>query len=301
LVEPADVWVCTTRALADQVRQQLPEVPAEQVLVEPEGRDTAPAIGWSLDRMKAGDDVVAVFPADHRVGDESSFRATLELASTLVRAKDRVMTLGVLPRWAEPGFGYLELGDVEDTSEGLRSVAAFKEKPDLETAERYLESGNYLWNAGIFVFRGGYVMELIAKHEPEISEGLARIREHPEELERHYRQLPKVSIDFAVMEKCRDLVTLPLDCEWSDLGSWAALAEILETDAEGNATRGRVVTLDTRDSLLIADEGSIAVVGISGLVVIRTGDAVLVVPKEKSQKIKELVDLLGRGEFADLL
>ncbi len=301
LVEPADVWVCTTRALADQVKQQLPEVPAEQILVEPEGRDTAPAIAWSLDRMNADDDVVAVLPADHRVGDEAGFRAALASAAALVRARDRVMTLGVLPRWAEPGFGYLELGATEDAELGLRRVAAFKEKPDPETAERYLAGGNHLWNAGIFVFRGGRLLELVAKHEPRISEGLARIREQPEELDRHYGQLPKISIDFAVMERCRDLATLSLDCEWSDLGSWAALAEILEADSGGNATRGRVVTLDARDNLLVADEGTIATIGVSGLVVVRTGDAVLVVPKEQSQKVKELVDLLGRGDFADLL
>ncbi len=301
LVEPTEAWVCTTRALADQVRQQLPEVPAEQILVEPEGRDTAPAIAWSLDRMNAHDDVVAVLPADHRVGDEPGFRAALDSAAAFVRARDRVMTLGVLPRWAEPGFGYLELGGTEDAELGVRRVVAFKEKPGLETAQRYLAEGNYLWNAGIFVFRGGRLLELIAEYEPGISAGLARIREQPEELDRHYGRLPKVSIDFAVMERCRDLATLPLDCEWSDLGSWEALAEILEADSGGNATLGRVVTLDARDNLLVADDGMIAAVGVSSLVVVRTGDAVLVVPKEQSQKIKELVDLLGRGDFADLL
>ena len=120
-------------------------------------------------------------------------------------------------------------------------------------------------------------------------------------MDRNYGRLPKISIDFAVMEKCRDLATLPLDCEWSDLGSWTALAEIMEGDSEGNATRGRVVTLDARDNLLVADEGTIAVVGVSGLVVIRTGDAVLVVSKDQAQKVKELVDLLARGESEDLL
>ncbi len=301
LVEPADTWVCTTRALAEQVSEQLPEVPAEQILAEPQGRDTAPAIAWSLDRMNAQDDVVAVLPADHRVGDEASFRATLSLAATFVRTRDRVMTLGVVPRWAEPGFGYLELGEVEDANLGLRRVATFKEKPDLETAQRYLESGNHLWNAGIFVFRGGRLLELVAEHEPMLSDGLAQIREQPGDLDRLYGRLPKISIDFAVMEKCRDLATLPLDCEWSDLGSWAALAEIMEADSGGNATRGRAVTLDARDNLLVADKGTIAAVGVSGLVVVRTGDAVLVVSKEQAQKVKELVDLLGRGEFADLL
>lgn len=301
LIAPEDIWVCTTRALAEQVREQLPEVPADQILAEPEGRDTAPAIAWSLDRMGARNDVVAVLPADHRVGDEAGFRETLSSAAQLVGRQDRVMTLGVVPRWVEPGFGYLELGELEDADSGLRRVAAFKEKPDLVTAEAYFEGGNHLWNAGIFVFRGGRLLDLIAEHVPNLDQGLAKIREQPENLETLYSLLPKISIDFAVMEKCRDLATLPLECEWSDLGSWAALAEILEVDSTGNSTRGRAVSLDARDNLLFADQGTIAAVGVSGLVVIRTGDAVLVVSKQEAQKVKDLVDQLGGEGFEDLL
>lgn len=301
LIEPAHVWVCTTRALADQVREQLEEVPGDQILAEPEGRDTAPAIAWSLDRMNAQNDIVAVLPADHRVGNEPSFRTTLATAATVVRAGDRVVTLGVVPRWVEPGFGYLELGELEDPATGSRRVAAFKEKPDIATAERYLASGNHLWNAGIFVFRGGRLLELIAEHEPDLSDALARMRERPEQVDRLYAGLPKISIDFAVMEKCTDLATLPLDCEWSDLGSWAALAEILEADASGNAIRGRALALDATDNLLVAGDGMIAAIGVSDLVVIRTADAVLVAGKEHAQKVKELVDMLGRGDFEDLL
>ena len=301
LVDSADIWVCTTRALAEQIRRELPKVPAEQILAEPEGRDTAPAIAWSLDRMDAGGDVVAVLPADHRVADESSFRTSLAAAASVAAREDRVMTLGVVPRWPEPGFGYLELGDVEDESLGLRRVAAFKEKPDLETAKVYLDSGKHLWNAGIFVFRGGRLLDLIAEHAPAIDEGLRAIREQPEQLATHYSRLPKLSIDFAVMEKCDDLATLPLDCGWSDLGSWAALAELLPADSAGNATRGRVAALEARDNLLVADQGTIAVIGVSDLVVVRTADAVLVVGKDQAQKVKELVEMLGRGDFADLL
>lgn len=301
LVEPEDVWVCTTRKLAEQIRRQLPEVPGSQVLAEPEGRDTAPAIAWSLDRMDAGDSVVAVLPADHRIGDESGFRTTLASAAAVVHSEDRIMTLGVVPRWPEPGFGYLELGELEDAESGLRRVAAFKEKPDPETAVRYLQGGNHLWNAGMFVFRGGRLLDLIAQHVPAIADGLRGIREQPDRLEHFYLQLPKISIDFAVMEKCDDLGTLPLDCEWSDLGSWEALAEILDADADGNAKRGQVVTRESSGNLLVADEGTIAAIGVHNLIVVRTGDAVLVVPKAEAQQVKQLVDQLGREGLEDLL
>lgn len=301
LIEPENVWVCTTRALAAQVSEQLSEVPVDQILAEPEGRDTAPAIAWSLDRMEARDDVVAVLPADHRVGDEPSFRRTLSAAASVVRSQDRVMTLGVVPRWVEPGFGYLELGEVEDPETGLRRVAAFKEKPDFATAKEYFKSGRHLWNAGIFVFRGGRLLDLIFENEPGIRDTLAQLGERPEELDRLYAGLPKISIDFAVMEKCSDLATLPLDCEWSDLGSWAALAEILETDPNGNAIRGHALALDSSDNLLVSGEGMIAAIGVSDLVVVRTDDAVLVARKEQAQKVKELVELLGRGDFRDFV
>ncbi len=301
LVEPSSVWVGTTRSLADQVREQLPEVPADQILAEPEGRDTTAAIGWSLDQMDAEDSVVAVLPADHRVGDERAFRATLAQAVEIVGTQDRVMTLGVLPRWPEPGFGYLELGEVENPRTGLRRVAAFKEKPDPETAETYFRGGNHLWNAGIFVFRGGRLLELIGLHEPDVADGLRRIRERPERLDLFYGQLPKISIDFAVMEKCDDLGTLPLDCDWSDLGSWEALAEILDRDANGNAIRGRAVTQDSSGNLLVAAHGTIATVGVSDLIVVRTEDSVLVIPKSRAQEVKQLVDRLRQGDFEDLL
>ncbi|MFQ5526644.1 MAG: mannose-1-phosphate guanylyltransferase [Thermoanaerobaculia bacterium] len=301
LVEPSEVWICTTRTLADQVRSQLPDVPADQVLAEPEGRDTAPAIAWSLDRMDAAESVVAVLPADHRVGDEAGLRASLASAAEVVRDRDAVMTLGVLPRWAEPGFGYLELGELLDAGTGLRKVAAFKEKPDPETAARYFEDGGHLWNAGIFVFRAGRLLELIGVHEPGITEGLEKIRSQPDRFESHYARLPKTSIDFSVMERCDDLVSLPLDCEWSDLGSWESLAEILDRDGADNAIRGRVVTHDSARNLLVAEEGTIAVVGVSDLIVVRTADSVLVVPRDDAQAVKQLVERLGGEGFSDLL
>lgn len=301
LIEPENVWICTTLRLAEQVREELPGVPPSQVLAEPEGRDTAPAIAWSLDRMEAYDSVVAILAADHRIGDPDAFRETLSTAADVVREQDRVMTLGVVPRWPEPGFGYLELGELEDRNTGVRKVAAFKEKPSQQTAVSYFEGGNHLWNAGNFVLRGGRLLELLELHAPAISAGLEAIRQQPDELDRLYSELPKISIDFAVMEKCDDLGTLPLDCEWSDLGGWEALAEILETDADGNASRGRVITSDASGNLLVAGDGAIAAVGVHDLVVVRTADTVLVVPKSDSQKVKQLVDRLGREGFEDLL
>jgi mannose-1-phosphate guanylyltransferase len=305
LVQPEAVWVCTTRLLADEVRRELPEVPPGQILVEPEGRNTAPAIGWSVRSMpeEVRREVVVVLPSDHRVGDPAAFRDTLARAGRAVKREDRVMTLGVTPRWPETGYGYLELepGPQGTDEDGVRLVRRFVEKPDLATAERYVASGTYLWNAGIFVFRGTTLLDILARLQPELHRGLEEIAAAPDRLAELYGRLPADSIDYAVMEKLDSISTLPLDCGWSDLGSWSALDEVLPRDEQGNTGRGDVLALEAGDNLLVSDSGTIAVLGVQGLVVVRTGDAVLVVPKERSQEVKKLVQELAARGRGDLL
>lgn len=303
LIPARSVWVCTTEALAPEVRRELPGVPAEQILAEPVGRNTAPAIGWSLRSMprEVRDGVVAVLPADHRVADPAAFRDALERAAVVCEADSRIMTLGVVPTRPETGFGYLELDAVLDRETGLRRVCRFTEKPDLETAKRFVEGGDHLWNAGIFVFRGTTLLELMEGVQPELAVGLEAIADQPSRTRELYPSLPSVSIDHGLIEKLDDLGTLPLDCGWSDLGSWAALWEILDRDADGNAGRGDHVAVAGSDNLLFADEGMIAVAGVSGLVVVKAGDAVLVVPRERSQEVREIVAELERRGRSDLL
>lgn len=302
LVEPDGVWVCTTEVLAEAVRRDLPEVPAEQILLEPEGRNTAPAIGWSVRSMpeEARRGVVAVLPADHRVGDPSAFRDALERAARVVEAEDRVMTLGVTPRWAETGYGYLELEPDEEPG-GVRRVRRFVEKPSPENAARFVAAGNYLWNAGIFVFRGMTFLDVLARLQPELSRGLEEIAAAPGRVGELYGRLPSDSIDYAVMEKLDGIRTIPLDCGWSDLGSWEALDEVLPEDAQGNTGRGDTLALDARGNLLFADSGTITVLGVQDLVVVKTGDAVLVLPKERSQDVKKIVSELSARRREDLL
>jgi len=307
LVEPPAVWVCTTRMLAEAVREQLPEVPPEQILVEPEGRNTAPAIGWSLrsmpEEVRRGG--VAVLPADHRFADAAAFRATLSRAAEAVRSHDLVMTLGVTPHRPETGYGYLELGSVgEETTAkpgGLRAVRRFVEKPDAATAERYMRDGNHLWNAGIFVFRGTALLRHLARFEPEIAQGLEAIAAAPERTDEIYPTLRSISIDYAVMERLESIATLPLDCGWSDLGSWEALAEVLPAGEDGNRSRGDVLAIDAADNLLWADRGTVAVLGVRDLVVVRTDDCILVVPRERAQEVRRLVEMLSRRQRTDLL
>jgi mannose-1-phosphate guanylyltransferase len=216
------------------------------------------------------------------------------------------MTLGVVPRWAETGYGYLEL-EPETGPTGRhrehreRRVRRFVEKPTAENAERFVASGNYLWNAGIFVFRGSSLLGILERLQPELARGLEEIAAAPERLRELYGRLPADSIDYAVMEKLDEISTLPLDCGWSDLGSWEALDEILPEDEDGNTGRGDRLAVDARGNLLFADQGTIAVLGVEDLVVVRTGDAVLVCPKSRSQDVKKLVAELAARRREDLL
>jgi mannose-1-phosphate guanylyltransferase len=253
--------------------------------------------------------VVAVLPADHRMADDHAFRQTLAAAAAAAASEDRVMTLGVVPRWAETGYGYLELGEPVGAVAGVRRVRRFVEKPDPERAAGFLASGGYLWNAGIFVFRGATFLAHLARLAPELAAGLEEMASAPPEaVDEIYGRLPALSIDYAVMEKLDGISTLPLDCGWSDLGSWEALYEALAADgadAGGNAVHGgAALALDARGNLLVGDPGApglIAVLGVSDLVVVRAGDAVLVCPRERSQEVRRLVDELKARGRRDLL
>jgi mannose-1-phosphate guanylyltransferase len=302
LVAPADVWVCTTAALADAVAAQLPGVPRAQVLAEPEGRNTAPAIAWAVASMPAARraEPVVVLPADHRIGDDEAFRAALAQAASAA-SEGRVLALGVRPRWAETGYGYLELTAPPAEGDGLQQVVRFVEKPDRQRAEAFVASGRYLWNGGIFAFRGDVLLALVERHLPALAAGLATLDREPRRLGEIYRTLPAISIDHGVMEKLDDIATLALDCGWSDLGSWEALAEVLPPDRDGNILRGDVVALGCRDSLLWAEEGTVTAVGLDGMVVVRTGDALLVLPKGRSQEVREVVDRLREAGREELL
>ena len=303
LLEPRDIWICTGRLLADEVQRQLPEILPAQILREPIGRNTAPAIAWSLCSIPSADhdEVLVSLHSDHWIGDEDGFRRSLEQAVASVSAGDQVMALGVKPRWAETGYGYMELGPLLDPERGVYEVSSFVEKPNAETAEKLFSSGRQVWNSGIFVFRIATLLQHFRRLQPELMSSLGAIAREPGNLDRLYAELPSVPIDTAVMERLESLSTLVLDCGWTDVGSWDALAAILETGANGNATFGRAVALDSTDNLLYSESGTIAVLGVEGLTVVQAGDVVLVIPKERAQEVRRILAELQRRGLDELL
>ena len=299
------LWVCTTEELAPAVAAELPGLCPSRILGEPSGRNTAPAIGWAVRSMpeQGRSDVIAVFPSDHWVADEDAFRQVLRVGVQAVERGDHdVVTVGIAPAWAETGYGYLELEAPTETG-SVERVARFTEKPDPETAVRFKASGRHFWNAGIFLFRGTVLLDLYRRHLPELAAGLERLAAEGSDPERRralYAELESVSIDYGLMERLSSIGCVVADCGWNDLGSWASLAEALPEDGDGNRTVGSTFAVDARDNLLFADAGTVAAIGVEGLAIVRTGDAVLVVPRERAQDVRRMVEklqALGRREL----
>jgi mannose-1-phosphate guanylyltransferase len=312
LVEPSDVLIATGRHLVEATRAELPELSEDAFLAEPCARNTAPCIAWAA-AVVAGKDpdaIVCVLPSDQHAEDGSEFVRILKKAGDAAR-KGVITTIGIIPTRPETGYGYIQRGN--ESSEGVFDVARFVEKPDKETATRYIESGDYLWNAGIFVFRAGDMLAAIERHLPQMAEELRELRGalggegEKAAIERFFADCEAVSIDYGVMEKESKLQVVPGSFGWSDLGSWESAWELSRKDASGNAAPDSAILVDAKDNLvedLRSDSSSrrkvIALVGVEGLCIVETDDALLVMPRERAQDVREVVQALkdsGRGDL----
>lgn len=305
-----DVLVVTTEDSRFLVSDQLAELgldPKGRVLCEPAGRNTAPAVGLAA-LLSAPGEVLLVLPSDHTIRDTAVFQEALRAAAAVAEG-GRLVTFGIAPSHPETGYGYIRLGDPLVGSPGFRVAAAFVEKPNRPTAEEYLASGAYVWNSGMFAFRAGTVLEELARHAPQVAAGLEALRgsfgpddEVPREL---YEALPSISLDYAVMERSDRVVVLPLEPGWSDLGSFSALYDVREADAEGNVVElgpeGVWVGVGSHRNFVCAGRKVVALVGMEDTVVVDTPDALLVCPRDRAQDVKDVVTRLkaaGREEAA---
>ena len=301
LARPRDMFVITASDLVGAVREAAPQIPHHHVVGEPVGRNTAPAVAlaaWWL--RDAGDDAVAVvLPSDHRIEPAERYRAELEAAAWVALERRAIVTLGIPPTRPETGYGYIEVGEPIEAGSSICTVAAFREKPDQATAARYLADGHHLWNAGIFIFSPAVMLEEIHAHAPEIAALLPALTERladlsEQALERYYASAPSISIDYAVMEKSRRALVARAGFAWDDLGSWAALGEGSSADAKGNTTRGRTILIDSEGVVAFSDGGLVATLGVKDLVVVRTGDATLVVSRDRVQDVRAIVERLKK-------
>jgi mannose-1-phosphate guanylyltransferase len=298
LVELANVLVVTSGDLAPLVRECLPALAAENVLVEPVGRNTAACVALAALEIgrRSPDSVHVVLPADHVIEPLSSFRASLVAGVAEACREDRLVTLGIRPTFPATGYGYIEVAE-EIARHGEFSahrVERFVEKPDPARAEEFLESGRFLWNAGIFLWQTRCVLEALRRHAPRIVDPLERAG-RAQGLDDIYPTLPALPVDVAVMEAATNRSVLPIDYSWNDVGSWTSLPDVITPDEAGNCAVGGVQLLaeGARDNVIYGEPGSLtALIGVQGLVVVRAGDALLVCPKERAQDVKAIVERL---------
>lgn len=308
---PADrIYVCTNAAYAADVQAAIPELPEANLLGEPAGRDTANAVGFAaaVIRERDKDAVTAFTTADHVIEPVEKFQAALRAAFDVVAQRPQsIVTFGIVPTFGHTGLGYVERGDALPlgTTPPSYKVRAFKEKPDKQTADRYVESGRFYWNSGMFVWRADTVLGELKTFLPECAAGYEKIAsawntpDRLKVLNEVYPGLKKISIDYAVMEKAgkapgtkAEVAVVEMPVQWLDVGSFPALAETLEVDEHNNATSAPLVELmDSDDNVVITDDPAhlITTIGVSDMVIIHTKDATLICPKDENQKIKDMV------------
>ncbi|MBA7512208.1 Mannose-1-phosphate guanylyltransferase RfbM [subsurface metagenome] len=289
LIPPQDILVVTRRSLARAIERQLPQIPRKNIISEPVGRNTAPCIGLAAKMIKE-DAVMVVLPADHIIKPRRKFLDTLKKAVTLAKETENLITIGIKPTYPATGYGYIEAGTRERRQ--VFRVKRFVEKPDKKKAERFLKSGRFFWNSGMFVWRKSVILEAIGKYMPSLYQKLQMISS--KNISKLYPGLPNVSIDYGIMEKAKNSLLIPADFSWEDLGSWESLDKFLSRDKEKNAIIGRVSTIDSQNCIMVNRKGLLSAIGVSDLIIVSTEDVTLVFPKGKGQQVKKLVGKLRR-------
>ncbi len=307
-IPPSNIWIITNEFLQDEIRRQLPDVPPQQIVAEPAQRNTAPCIALAAQILTDADEnaTLGVFPADHLILKEARFQLFVRSAFDQAESGG-VVVLGIQPRWAETGYGYIEFpqGTQPGTLQAVK-VASFREKPDMATAQKFVKAGHFFWNAGMFFWKAETVLSLMRHHQPKTATLLAGLPpfgdpEFPSKLAEAYPLCENISIDYAVIEKAADVSGIPLDdIGWNDVGSWEAVYELAGKDGDGNASRGELIAEASRGNYVDANK-TVALVGVENLVIVDTPDALLVANRSKSQDVSKLVKALEGRKREELL
>ena len=304
LVSPEQIYVVGSDEHVGELRQQMlqmfPDYRPAQLLIEPLSRNTAPAILWGILRIPENQrlEPVVILASDHLIKAPEQFVSALKSAESLANS-GYIVTFGIRPDRPETGYGYIKAGDALEV--GFK-VEEFVEKPDQATAERYLESSEYTWNASIFMATAETWLEEFRLHAPELlavfenKTAAGKALTDPENIRKIYEAIPAESIDYALLEKSKRVAVLPVEMEWSDLGSWESIFQVSEKDAQGNVLRGNVILHDTQNSLIFSSKKLVTSIGVENLIIVETDDALLVCDMKRSQDVKKLVETLKREE-----
>ncbi len=308
VIPPENIWVVTNELLQPEIRSQLPDVPKRQIIAEPAQRNTAPCIALAAQVLHDLDPeaVLGVFPADHLILKEARFRNFVKAAYRAAE-QSRVVVLGIQPRWAETGYGYIEFPkSAKPGSTDAVPVASFREKPDPKTAKKFVERGNFFWNAGMFFWSAKTVLELMRKHQPKTATLLAGLpsfknKNFAAKLDEAYPLCENISVDYAIIEKAQEVSGIALDdIGWNDVGSWEAVYDLAEKDKHANASSGELFVENSRGNYVDSTK-TVALVGVDNLVIVDTPDALLVASRSHAQDVSKLVKTLDAQEREDLL
>lgn len=297
------ILILTNVEQEKSVRELLKDFPKENIVAEPAKRDTAAAIALGVGWVALRDHfaTMIVLPADHVIGNRDTYRETMEVAANAAQETGSLVTVGIKPTWACPGFGYIEQGaavQLRDgpTSPAVNRVIRFREKPNVDLAESFLRKGNFRWNAGMFVWSVPTVLSEFNRHSPELADFISRLRapkEFDKVLKASFSKLPRVSFDYAIMEKADRVLVVEASFDWDDVGSWSAVAKYFQADEHGNAARGAVTAVDSTNNIVFDQTGTtIALLGVHNLIIVRTGDALLVCHRHQAERIKDLIGKL---------
>jgi mannose-1-phosphate guanylyltransferase len=313
-VDIHNVLVVTNRIQKAMVMKQLENLPEENILVEPVGRNTAPCIGLAALHAKRVDPsaVMVVLPADHVIQDAEEFKRVLQLAVDTAKESGSLLTIGIKPTHPETGYGYIQMFTEDGAhnpfySRGVNKVKTFAEKPNIQTAERFLASGDFLWNSGMFIWRVDAILKEIERCLPDLYSELLKIDATIGEpayqslLEKAYGMIRGISIDYGVMEKAETVFVIPGNFGWSDIGSWDEVYRLSGKDEHGNSITGRIIQKDTSNSYIYSPEKVVATIGVDDLIIVNTADALLICKRGRSQEVKEISDYLKRKQMNEHL
>lgn len=308
MIAMEDIYIATNAAYKQLVCEQLPGIPQENILCEPAGRNTAPCIGLGAVHIakKYDDAIMLVLPSDHLIKYNSIFLNTLADTCEVAEEGNNLVTIGITPDYPETGYGYIKF-DTSASKGRAFSVECFVEKPDMETAKRYVANSQYLWNSGMFIWKVSSILANFSKFMPETYEGLLEIQTAigtPDEqkvLGERFSQFESVSIDYSIMEKASNIYILPGSFGWDDVGSWLAMERINETNEHGNMIKGDFVTIDTKNCILRGGDKLIAIVGVKDLIVVDTRDALLICEKDSTDSVKKVLEELRISNRTELL
>jgi len=309
LIPPERCLIVTNERYVEQTQKQLPAVPDENILAEPISRNTAPCITYAAAVLadRDPDATMVVLPADHVIGNVQQFHDTLEVALETAQEPGRLVTIGIEPTYPATGYGYIQYDDEDDSDDTNLSshpVRTFAEKPDPSTAERFIDSGDFLWNSGMFIWRADTILGQVERHLPDAHDAFEPVFEGGDSvdhdtLRKAFQESPHISIDYGVMERADSVYVVPGTFDWNDVGDWRAVYDLSDKDEHGNVIKGNVIMQDSSRCYVQAGDRLVVLVGLHDCVVVDTDDAVLVCDRESAQQVKQVVEYLHAHQFEE--